>query len=98
MTLFAPVVVNVAAKVAVPVARTPVVLLAAVPTTGAVPRVALAEVKVTVPVGPTPELAVVTVADKEIGKFAEALGMGFMDTVEPALVMEMASAVEVLEV
>ena len=72
--------------------------IAAVPTTGAVPRVVPAEVKVMVPVGPTPELAVVTVADKEMGKFAEALGMGFMATPVPALVMEMSSAAEVLEV
>jgi hypothetical protein len=98
VTLFAPVVVNVAAKVAVPVAGAPVVRLAAVPTTGAVPRVVPAELKVIVPVGPTPELAVVTVADKEMGKFVEALGMGFMVTPVPALVMEMASAAEVLEV
>jgi hypothetical protein len=92
------VVVNVAAKVAVPVAGAPVVRLAAVPTTGAVPRGVPAELKVIVPAGPTPELAVVTVADKEMGKFAEALGMGFIVTVVPALVMETASAAEVLEV
>ena len=98
MTLFAPVVVNVAAKVAVPVAGVNGVRIAAVPTTGAVPRVVPPELKEIVPVGPTPELAVVTVADKEMGKFAEALGMGFMVTVVPALVMEMASAAEVLEV
>jgi len=98
VTLFAPVVVNVAANVAVPVAGANGVRIAAVPTTGAVPRVVPPEVKVMVPVGPTPELTVVTVADKETGKFAEALEMGFMVTVVPALVMEMASAAEVLEV
>jgi hypothetical protein len=98
VTLFAPVEVKVAAKVAVPVAGENDVRIAAVPTTGAVPRVVPPEVKVMVPVGPTPELAVVTVADKEMGKFAEALGMGFMVTAVPALVMEMASAAEVLEV
>ena len=98
MTLFAPVVVNVAANVAVPVAGANGVRMAVVPTTGAVPRVVPAEVKVMVPDGPTPELAVVTVANKEIGKFAEALGMGFMVTPVPVLVMEMASAAEVLEV
>ena len=87
-----------AANVAVPVAGAPVVRLAAVPTTGAVPRVVPPELKVMVPDGPTPELAVVTVANKEIGKFAEALGMGFMVTPVPALVMEMASAAELLEV
>jgi hypothetical protein len=97
VTLFAPVVVNVAANVAVPVAGANGVRTAAMPITGAVPRVVPPEVKVTVPVGPTPELAVVTVADKEMGKFVEALGMGFMVTPVPALVMEMASAAEVLE-
>jgi len=74
------------------------VRIAAVPITGAVPRVMPPEVKVIVPVGPMPELAVVTVADKEMGKFVEALGMGVINTVVPALVMEMASAAEVLEV
>ena len=98
MTLFAPAVVKVAANVAVPIAGVNGVRIAGVPTTGAVPSVVPADVKVMVPVGPTPELAVVTVADKEIGKFAEALGMGFMVTPVPALVMEMASAAEVLEV
>jgi hypothetical protein len=55
-------------------------------------------VKVIVPVGPTPELLVVTVALKAIGEFAEALGAGVIATVVPALVMEMASAAEALEV
>lgn len=98
MTLLAPAVVKVAANVAVPIAGANGVRIAAVPITGAVPRVVPPEVKVMVPVGPTPELAVVTVADKEIGKFVEALGIGFMVTPVPALVMEMASAAEVLEV
>lgn len=73
------------------------VLLAAVPTTGAVPRVVPPELKVMAPVGPTPELAVFTVALKDIGKFVDALGIGVMVTVVPALVMEMASAAEALE-
>ena len=98
MTLFAPVVVNVAAKVAVPVAGVNGVRIAAVPTTGAVPRVVPPELKVMVPVGPTPELAVLTVALKEMGKFADAFGIGGKVTVVPALVMETASAAEVLEV
>ena len=98
MTLFAPAVVKVAANVAVPVAGANWVRIAAVPITGAVPRVVPPEVKVMVPAGPTPELAVVTLADKEMGKFVEALGMGFMVTPVPALMMEMASAAEVLEV
>ena len=98
MTLLAPALVKVAANVAVPVAGANGVRIAAVPITGAVPRVVPPEVKVMVPVGPTLELAVVTVADKEMGKFVEALGMGFMVTPVPALVMEMASAAEVLEV
>jgi hypothetical protein len=98
VTLFAPGVVKVAVNVAVPVAGANGVRTAAVPITGAVPRVVPAEVKVMVPAGPTPELAVVTVADNEIGKFVEALGIGFMVTPVPALVMEMASAAEVLEV
>ena len=98
MTLFAPLAVKVAANVAVPVAGANGVRIKAVPMTGAVPRVVPPEVKVTVPVGPTPELAVETVADKEMGKFVEALGMGFMVTPVPALVMEMVSAAEVLEV
>lgn len=87
-----------AANVAVPVAGVNGVRIAAVPITGAVPRVVPPEVNVMVPVGPTPELAVVTVADKEMGKFTEALGIGFMVTPVPALVMEMASPGEVLEV
>jgi hypothetical protein len=91
-------VVKVAANVAVPVAGADVARIAAVPITGTVPRVVPPEVKVMVPVGPTPELVVVTAADTEMGKFVEALGMGFMVTVVPALVMEMASAAEVLEV
>jgi hypothetical protein len=90
--------VKVAARVAVPLAGENGVRTAAVPTTGAVPRVVPPELKVMVPVGPTPELAVVTVADKEMGKFVEALGMGFMVTAVPALVMETASAAEVLDV
>jgi hypothetical protein len=98
VTLFAPVVVNVTAKVAVPVVGANGVRMAAVPTTGAVPRVVPPEVKVMVPDGPTPELVVVTVADKEMGKFVDALGIGFMVTAVLALVMEMASAAEVLEV
>lgn len=98
MTLLAPAVLKVAANVAVPIAGANGVRIAAVPITGAVPRVVPPEAKVMVPVGPTPELAVVTVADKEIGKFVEALGIGFMVTPVPALVMEMASAAEVLEV
>jgi hypothetical protein len=53
---------------------------------------------VIVPVGPMPELDVSTVALKEMGKFVEALGMGVMDTVVAACVMEMASGAEVLEV
>jgi hypothetical protein len=97
VTLFVPVVLKVAAKVAVPVAGENGVRIAAVPTTGAVPRVVPPELKVIVPVGPPPELAVATVADKEMGKFVEALGMGVMITVVPAWVMEMASAAEVLE-
>ena len=97
MTLFVPVVLKVAAKVAVPVAGENGVRIAAVPTTGAVPRVVPPELKVIVPAGPPPELAEVTVADKEMGKFVEALGMGVMITVVPAWVMEMASAAEVLE-
>ena len=84
-----------ATNVAVPVAGA--VELAAVPWTGAVPRAEPAEVKVIVPVGPTPELLVLTVAARAIGEFAEALGMGFIDTLVPALVMEMASAAEALE-
>jgi hypothetical protein len=98
VTLFVPVVVNVAAKVAAPDAATPVVRFAAVPTTGAVPRVVPAELKVIVPVGPTPELPVLTVAAKAIGEFTEALGMGVIATEVLAIVMEMASAAEVLEV
>ena len=98
MTLLAPALVKVAANVAVPVAGAKGVRIATVPTTGAVPRVVPPEVKVMVPVGPTPELAVVTEADKEIGKFVEALGMGAINTPVLALVMEMASAAEVLEV
>lgn len=98
MTLLAPAVVKVAANVAVPVAGANGVRTAAVPMIGAVPRGVPPEVKVIVPVGPTPELAVVTVADKEIGKFVEALGIGFMVTPVPALVMETASAAEMLEV
>lgn len=93
-----PLVVNVAAKVAVPVAGAPVVLLAAVPATGAVPRVAPAELKVILPVGPTPELPVLTVALKVMAEFADALGVGVMATVVAALVMEIVSAAEVLEV
>ena len=93
-----PVVVKVAANIAVPLAGENGVITAPLPTTGAVPRVVPPEVKVMVPAGPTPELAVVTLADKEMGKFVEALGMGFMVTPVPALMMEMASAAEVLEV
>jgi hypothetical protein len=55
-------------------------------------------VKVIVPVGPTPELLVLTVAVKAMGEFAEALGMGDIATAVPAWVMEMASAAEALEV
>ena len=91
-------VVKVAANVAVPVAGVPAEKSAGVPVTGAVPRVVPAELKVIVPVGPTPELPVLTVALKEIGEFVEALGVGVIATVVPALVMEMASAAEVLEV
>ena len=98
MTLLAPAVVKVAANVVVPIAGANGMRIAAVPMTGAVPRVVPPEVKVMVPVGPTPELAVVTVAPKVMGKFTEALGIGFMVTPVPALVMEMASAAEVLEV
>lgn len=96
--LFVPVVVNVALKVAVPVAVVPTVLFAGVPTTGAVPSVEPPELKVIVPAGPTPELVVLTVALKATGKLVEALGMGVIDTVVLALVIEMASAGEVLEV
>src|ERR1035438_1092033 len=96
--LFVPVVVNVALKVAVPVAAMPTVLFAGVPTTGAVPRIEPPELNVIVPDGPTPELAVLTVALKAIGKLVEALGMGVIATLVLALVMEMASAGEVLEV
>ena len=92
-----PVVVNVALNVAVPEAGVKVVITPAVPTTGAVPRVVPAELKVIVPVGPTPELPVLTVALKAMGEFAEALGMGAMATAVPALVIEMASAAELLE-
>ncbi|HZV59377.1 MAG TPA: hypothetical protein VFF42_03495, partial [Candidatus Eremiobacteraceae bacterium] len=74
VTVFVPAVVNVAAKVAMPVAGAPVVRLAAVPTTGAVPSVVPAELNVIVPLGPTPELDVLTVALRVIGKFVEALG------------------------
>ena len=98
MTLLAPALVKVAANVAVPVAGANGVRIAAVPITGAVPRVVPPEVKVMVPEGPTPELAVVMVADKEMGKFFEALGIGLMVTPVPALVMEMAFAAEVLDV
>ena len=94
----APALVKVAANVAVPVAGANGVRIAAVPITGAVPRVVPPEVKVMVPVGPAPELAVVTVAPKVMGKFTEALGIGFMVTPVPALVMEMAFAAEVLDV
>ena len=86
-----------AAKVAMPDARAPVVRLAAVPTTGAVPRVVPAELNVIVPVGPTPELAVFTVALRAIGEFVEALGRGAMATAVAALVIEMASGADVLE-
>jgi hypothetical protein len=88
-------VVKVAARVAVPNAAE--VLLAAVPLTGAVPRIVLAELKVTVPMGPTPELEVLTVALKAIGEFVDALGRGDMAMVVAALVMEMVFAAEVLE-
>ena len=87
-----------AAKEAAPDAEAPVVRLAAVPTTGAVPSVVPAELKVIVPVGPAPELAVLTVADRVMGEFAEALGTGVMATVVPALVMEITSAADVLAV
>ena len=87
-----------AAKFALPLAGTPVVLLAAVPTTGAVPKVVPAELNVIVPVGPTPELPVFTVALKVMAEFADALGVGVMATVVAALVMEIASAAEVLAV
>lgn len=90
--------VKVAAKEAVPDAEAPFVRLPAVPTTGAVPSVVPAELKVIVPVGPAPELAVATVPDRVMREFAEALGMGVMDTVVPALVTEIASAADVLEV
>ena len=73
MTVFVPAVVNVAAKVAVPVAGAPVVRFRAVPTTAAVPSVVPAELKVIVPVGPTPELDVLTVALRVMGKFVEAV-------------------------
>ena len=86
-----------AAKVAVPIAGAPVVRLAAVPTTGAVPRVVPAEVKVIVPVGPTPELAVLTVAPRAMAEFVEALGRGVMATAVAALVIERASGADVLE-
>lgn len=64
VTLFAPDDKNVADKVAVPTAGTPVVKLEAVPVTGAgaVPSIVPPEVKVTVPVGPAPLLLVFTVA------------------------------------
>lgn len=99
VTFLMPVVVKVALKVAVPEAgiKGTGVRFAGVPATGAVPSVEPAEMKVIVPVGPTPELPVLTVAVKAMGEFAEALGMGFIDTVVPALVMEMASAAEALE-
>ena len=99
MTLLAPVVVNVALNVAVPEAgvKGVGVRLAAVPTTAAVPRIVPAELNVIVPVGPTPELPVLTVALKAMGEFVEALEMGFIDTVVLALVMEIASAAELLE-
>jgi hypothetical protein len=91
------VVVNVATKVAVPDAGVPVVLSAGVPITGAVPRGGPAELNVIVPVGPTPELWVLTVAVKLMGEFVEALGRGVIATVVAALVMEMATGAEVLE-
>jgi hypothetical protein len=91
------VVVKVAAKVAVPVAGVPAVKSADVPVTGAVPRVVPAELNVIIPVGPTPELPVLTVALKEMGEFVEALAMGVIAAVVAALVMEMAFAAEVLE-
>ena len=96
--LFVPVVVNVALKVAVPVASMTVVRFAGVPITGAVPRIEPPELKVMVPVVPTPELVVLTVALKAMGKLVEALGRGFIVTAVPARVMEIASAGEALEV
>jgi hypothetical protein len=87
--------VKVAVSVAVPNAAD--VALAAVPFTGAVPRMVPAELKVIVPVGPTPELEVLTVAVRKIGEFVEALGSGDIATAVAALVIEMVSTVEVLE-
>ena len=84
-----------AARVAAPNAAE--VVLAAVPFTGAVPRIVPAALKVIVPVGPTPELEVLTVALKAIAEFVEALGRGDIATVVAALVMEMVFAADVLE-
>jgi hypothetical protein len=92
-----PVVVKVAAKVALPIAGAPVVRSAAVPTTGAVPRGVPPELKVIVPVGPTPELAVLTVALRAMAEFVEALGRGTMVIAVAALVIEMVSGADVLE-
>lgn len=98
MTGLTPVAVKVALNVAVADAETPEERLAGEPVTGAEPKIVPPELKVIVPVGPTPELPVLTVEDKATRKFAEALGRGFMVTAEAAWVMEIRSAAEVLEV
>src|ERR1700730_11749486 len=79
-----------------PVAGTPNLLSAAVPTTGAEPRVTAPAINVTVPVGPAPLLVVLIEPVIGIVWLVGTLPGAVVLIVLPALVIATASAAEVL--
>jgi len=91
-----PVVEKLVENCATPVAGAPVLRSEAVPKTGTVTRVVVPDLKVTVPVGPAPLLAVEIVAVRITAWFAGVVDGAAAAIAVEAGVMDTASAVEVL--
>ena len=91
-----PVVEKLVENCAIPVAGAPVLGSAPVPKTGTVTRVVVPDLKITVPVGSAPLLAVEIVAVRITGWFAGVVDGAVAAIAVEACVMDTASAVELL--